>query len=598
MAGGWIEEKKRFINPYTFARLGGEVIRREPERGSKTGKLSCTLTVRTPLAIPDAETARPDRIENEHMIYDFFRVNGKPVIPGSQLRGMIRSYYEALSNSCFLVYNDDIMSARHPFKRAPGLMRYFNGEWHLYPAKMRKLKKRDKDRELKDYEYKRVWYNKEEEEKGDTVTKPTYFIFTKKGEEIKCENLQAAVEDYYKNIKIYEEEDKNEEFINKHDSILTYKLKKDPSSSEMYPIFYEMATDKNNKTWVYLSPSQCGRSVLKNKIEDLLGTHKSCSETDGSRLCKACELFGMISVQRGGQSHASRLRFADAQAVENTFSSEKNVTLKELLNPKTTSMEFYTRRPENALAWTYDYKVALYNNKKFRYLCDVELNGRKFYVHDPMLEKESYYTAKRTNLNSSMELCQPGAQFKFDIFFENITDEQLKEIVWTVALGENSADSDRMFKLGHGKPLGLGSVKVTVDSVETREFDPEALSYKINKTAPAEFLGEVPFETDSGHFKDLMAIVDYKTLEKHMEKGAVISYPIGDNGGTDENSQASHQWFEGNRASGEGGTGVEWSIKYVLPRITSKNPTLPAFKKVENNPENNPSGSKPKYKSK
>lgn len=226
------------------------------------------------------------------------------------------------------------------------------------------------------------------------------FLFVKDGKEIQCENLNEAVNDYNENIKIYKEGN----FFKRYKADLTYRLRPNPSSSEMYPIFFEMAFDKNNKTWVYLSPSQIGRSVFINKIDDLLGTHKSCSKTDGLCLCKACELFGIISIQKDGKTHASRLRFSDAKAVDNTFRSAKNVTLKELSGPKTTSVEFYTRRPENAIEWTYDNKVTEnvietiegknYNVSK-RALCDVELNGRKFYVHNPKLKKDDYFTNKK-----------------------------------------------------------------------------------------------------------------------------------------------------------------------------------------------------------
>lgn len=92
----------------------------------------------------------------------------------------------------------------------------------------------------------------------------------------------------------------------------------------------------------------------------------------------------------------------------------------------------------------------------------------------------------------------------------------------------------------HGKPLGLGSVKVTVDSVEIRDFDLEKLSYRINTIEPSHFLEENPFESDSEYYKDFMAIVNFKTLEKHIKKSAVISYPIGDDGQNNKNSKASH----------------------------------------------------------
>ena len=52
----------------------------------------------------------------------------------------------------------------------------------------------------------------------------------------------------------------------------------------------------------------------------------------------------------------SRVRFSDAAPVANIKMLE-NITLKELAGSKTISVEFYSQRPEGALAWNYDYKT-------------------------------------------------------------------------------------------------------------------------------------------------------------------------------------------------------------------------------------------------
>lgn len=116
----WVENSsvKRFINPYNFVSLNGETQRSEPETGDLTGKITVSLTVKTPLAIPDTDNKTIEKVmindkPHDHKVYPFFNVAGKPVIPGSQLRGMIRSAYETLSNSCYSVNNNNIMSARH-----------------------------------------------------------------------------------------------------------------------------------------------------------------------------------------------------------------------------------------------------------------------------------------------------------------------------------------------------------------------------------------------------------------------------------------------------------------------------------------------------
>ena len=126
------EPKKRFINPYNFVSLDSEVQRTKHTSGTLTGKIKVNLIVKTPLAVPDSESV----IEcgNGHKVYDFFRIGDTPVIPGSQLRGMIRNAYETLSNSCLSVNNNNILSARHTNAGNPGLVQYKNKEWHLFKA--------------------------------------------------------------------------------------------------------------------------------------------------------------------------------------------------------------------------------------------------------------------------------------------------------------------------------------------------------------------------------------------------------------------------------------------------------------------------------
>lgn len=592
----WKETNHRFINPYNFIKLGGDVQRKEPEKGNLTGKISCTLTVKTPLAIPDAESASNDPVTKEHKIYEFFRVNSIETIPGSQLKGMVRSYYEAVSNSCLSVNNNNIMSARHNAIRKPGLIQFKENEWILYKADSKKDKNWKNNRRkleenarlrnwhslIKEYVYDKngnMLYNDNGKPKEKKVDKPNHKIFIKDKVVVQCDDLEKAVKDYNLCIEIYKE---NKGYFKDHESELTYGIRKD---GDLYPVFYEIVNDGEKKR-VYLSPSQISRSVFANRIDDILGEHKSCSKSDGKRLCKACALFGIISTETNGKSNASKVRFSDATVIEGTFSSKKNVTLKELSSPKTTSSEFYIKKPENAKYWNYDYKVTEYkdpnadNPKPIRELCDVELNGRKFYVHNPKLRKEDYHTNEKTNRNNSVELCNEKTQFLFDVYFENISDTQLKELVWTLTLGENSADSDRMFKLGHGKPLGLGSVKVTVNKVETREFDCEALTYSIKETAPAELISENPFDNDSDYFKEFMAMVNFRTLEATLSKAdTAISYPLADDRKNKPNSKAHHQWFIANRSSGNGGTSTAWSIKYQLPKITDSDLSLPEYEK-------------------
>ena len=576
----WIEDPsgRRFINPYSFVSLGSDVQRDVPTDGELTGKIRVSLIVKTPLSIPDTEGVTTD--ENGHKTYPFLRVADKPVIPGSQLRGMLRSAYETLSNSCFSVNNNNILSARHANPGNPGLIQFKNGAWHLFDARTSKDHGQDIS---EDDSARRTWHSLDGKQ---LKTK----IFCSTGKDIECVNIEKAIENYHENIQIYKADKSS---FQRHEAELTYGIRQD---GRLYPVYYEIV-EFNGNNYVYLSPAQMGRYVFDNRLDDLLGTHASCSKQQGKCLCKACSLFGMISGE-SKHSYASKLRFSDAQI--ESFESMGLVMLKELAGPKPTAVEFYTRKPDGSLYWTYDYKITSYRRAEFgrdkngrmrtqaipqKEKCVIAIRGRKYYLHNPHLMPSVYTATEKTKRNSTVELCKPESRFTFDIFFEKITEQQLRELLWTITIGENDENGVQMHKLGHGKPLGLGSVKMVVDEVVMRSFDSETFTYHIAHTTREQvnnMLSAVPFDTTVKPFDEFMRITRFDGLAAVMEKRkSDICYPIADDGKGKPNSKASHQWFIANRSMGENGTTTNWSVRYVLPVATSINPTLSAMQKVD-----------------
>lgn len=96
-----------FLKPHekVYRELENKLIGHQKyHEGLYTGKIECTLRTLTPLIIPDSENVTED---NKHKTYKFFRINGKEMIPGSEIRGPLSSVYEALTNSCFRVMEED-----------------------------------------------------------------------------------------------------------------------------------------------------------------------------------------------------------------------------------------------------------------------------------------------------------------------------------------------------------------------------------------------------------------------------------------------------------------------------------------------------------
>jgi hypothetical protein len=71
-----------------------------------SGRITCEIHVKTPLFVSDSVNIEPDPQKPDHLIYDFFNINGEPLIPASSLRGSIRSVFEAATNSSLSIFNE------------------------------------------------------------------------------------------------------------------------------------------------------------------------------------------------------------------------------------------------------------------------------------------------------------------------------------------------------------------------------------------------------------------------------------------------------------------------------------------------------------
>ena len=100
-----------FINPYSFVPFGNdgpetkdkkEVYRGPVQKDLLTGWLDVDLSIKTPLIIPDGAHPREETVGRRdiHKSFDFLKMynpetgNKEYVVPGSELRGLIRSAYE------------------------------------------------------------------------------------------------------------------------------------------------------------------------------------------------------------------------------------------------------------------------------------------------------------------------------------------------------------------------------------------------------------------------------------------------------------------------------------------------------------------------
>ena len=557
----WNEDKSRpFINPYNFVSTTQSVKVNPVEKGNLTGYVTCTLRVEDMLALPDI-AQNPDS-----QSFDFFSVENHPIISGSELRGCIRSAYEAITESCFSVVNSEVLSARESKPKAtrkPGILMRENSSWIIYEAEYFNQKHYEKYFDKKgEADTIRTW-----QRKGTTpCLDQTYFYFKtdEKGyinEATECSDsdiwkLKKAFEIYRDNL---EKVDGFTEVLNKQQSTikrsltLLKQMEKENNSESMLPVFYQC-----NKKGVieYISPAHTGRKVFKNTVHSLLNNHTPCDGKNG--YCPACSLFGTL----GDKSPlASKLRFTDAAEKESgsVSISGRYIILPELSSPKLSSPEFYSTcrdKTENVTVWDYDSS-------------GVKLRGRKFYFHG--FPKEADALGSR---QIETKVAKSGSLFTFKLYFDSIKKEQLQQLLWVLTIGENQTYSKQMHKIGMGKPVGYGSVKITVDDISFRELDKSSFAYSIKKQQYDDYMQKFDIKK---HF-DMKALSDFKTISNYSltvsedengqkRENVPISYPIAerepkDKNESTENLSAGHQWFTGNRKTNN-------TFGRILPILTS-----------------------------
>ncbi len=544
-----------FINPYNLVRTGGGVVRRPVDstagQPTRTGYIDCTLTNHTPLLVAENAAAEQE--------LRFFRVGGKPVIPGSELRGMLRQIYEILTDGCFSVNADTPFSVRDSLypKRQPGILQWSSAGdcWELYEAFPCE---NGADAVLY------AWRTLHAQKRKD--------VYWRKGRQLSARVAEEDIRDYHRCLDIYVDNAQGSANAAAVQEMVERVRPVPGDASRLYPVWY-----RERKQGGYsLAPTGLSRTIYRRTVADFLraqGGYHPCDGADGL-VCPACALFGMAQT---ALRLGSRVRVGDAAALSPWQTGW--TVLKPLQSPKVTATEFYSLRRElqqyeDVPRWSYDDGNTI-------------LRGRKIYLHNPRAASDpAVYTADaKGRFNRKAELLMPGATFAFKVYFNAVTDDELKALLLALTLGENRADGPHMHKLGYGKPLGLGSVKVTVQHVYTRDIangiyvprpDPEMEAFRKTLEAGQSLLarpaGAEPLPSSVTAtpevLQDLLCATDW-----NYTKGEIVAYPLADDGRGRPNSTASHQWFRANRQCRKGRL---WTVLRPLGPQAEKL-RLPAF---------------------
>lgn len=153
--------------------------------------------------------------------------------------------------------------------------------------------------------------------------------------------------------------------------------------------------------------------------------------------------------------YATRVFFEDAYLAEGQKDILMETAIPKILsNPKPTTFQHYLEQDEKNI--TYNDKGNVQGLKTYN--DDTRLRGYKLYWHreaDDWEETNKENIEKHKSQYTQITPVKKGTTFKSRIRFENLSSIELGALLFALDLPEDCA-----YKLGMGKPLGLGSVKI------------------------------------------------------------------------------------------------------------------------------------------
>ncbi len=220
-----------------------------------------------------------------------------------------------------------------------------------------------------------------------------------------------------------------------------------------HPVMYVMEGDKLLR---FFGHTQMFRMPYRFSPRELLpGEHN-----DEGRLDLAQLMFGTVRSRGGGA--AGRVFVEDGRLLPkqgNVWLPEKPVLMPKILSgPKPTTFQHNVTQPQPDVARGRGLKT--YNDRG-----QTTLRGHKLYWHkDKDLKRDAFEERALTeeqakeSQHTLMKPVRAGVSFQFRVRFENLLAEELGLLWWAVRL---PAPGEYAHKLGMGKPLGLGSVRLT-----------------------------------------------------------------------------------------------------------------------------------------
>jgi len=445
---------------------------------------------------------------------DFFytRDQSSPVIPGSSLRGMLRSLLEIVSyskikwvterNLFFRIVDDKYYMDRMRGKVKTGFLVEENGKYFIRVCDMVRVSRSklkgnlykgegaNKTPSWKDrlHQHVPVWvklnqdkglvndikFDKEEGYErgvlvitGDVPCKKKEFVFLHPDKE-KIEVPRSVIELFHDDDQITRWQRmafpkcKPKNDCRNRDGML---LRDDYLRGENEPIFF--LEEEGEVT--FIGRAHMFRLPYNNKAVDLIPKHlKDPQKIDYTeaifgfvRTDQEIRQLGNVKLKQGekGRAYAGRVFVTDAipKAGQDNICYSQAIVPSILASPKSTAFQHYLTQQEpdrkKEKLDHYDspppHKTTIRGFKRYWYQGKRDIEDIKVQKNDDPCSTQ--YT--------QFKPVKPKSIFKFRVYFENFSDQELGALCWVLhPLGDQ--EKEYRHNLGMGKPLGMGVVKL------------------------------------------------------------------------------------------------------------------------------------------
>lgn len=460
--------------PYNFIPLNKKVIKSEPlpsfntyHSDRYTGYIDLEIEAVTPLYIRDTLNDREieQKLKRDEELKqgmkkepfanpDFFSPGNQIRIPGSSLRGMIRTLVEIVSFGKFVNFDDRRLyyrsfadrcknfrdNYRKHVKSKAGILIKEGLNYFIIPTNFKKIFKEEakelvnqSGRKYTDFSIYEVALNGTAyylvvsgpmgDEKSKTMKKRDYLI--------------ERPNEYVEKIKLNRED--IEDYNNDKERKAKINLLDEVHKKGEVPCFYSIYQDNQNRRRVAFGHTLMFRIPYVKSIGDHV-----------PEISRKGDYFDLVEAIFGKEtSHASRVFFEDSFLIETENPYLTEAYPKILSSPKPTCFQHYIKQTKENLR-DFPKHLAHYNDTNY-------IRGYKLYWHrdHDWIEGDNRKIEKHPTQYTKIKPIKEGAKFKGRIRFENLSKVELGALMFVLSLPEECCH-----KLGMAKPLGLGSIKI------------------------------------------------------------------------------------------------------------------------------------------